>query len=135
MGEVADFGFGGLSRDRETLIRSAITAWRDGLINLTGSNRLLNFKPSRTGMIRLVRPATEDVWSRLAANGSYGFRSLQAGQADHGAGHEPNSAEADEEFSVSPPAADILDTDKPPEDLAASLRTLSRRSNQDYLDR
>jgi very-short-patch-repair endonuclease len=132
---VADFGFGWPSRDRETLIRSAITTWRDGLINLTGSNRLLNFKPSRTGMIRLVRPAPEDVWSRLAANGGYGFRSLQAGRANHGAGREPGGAEPDEEFSVPPPAADILDTDKPSEDLAAALRTLYRRSNQDYLDR
>jgi hypothetical protein len=132
---VADFGFGGPSRDRETLIRSAITVWRDSLINLTGSNRLLNFKPSRTGMIRLVRPAPEDVWSRLAANGGYGFRSLQAGRTDHGADREPEGAEPDEEFFVPPLAADILDTDKSPEDLAASLRTLSRRSNQDYLDR
>ena len=132
---MTDFGFGWHSRDRETQIRSAITAWRDGLINLTGSNRLLNFKPSRTGMVRLVRPAPEDVWSRLAANGGYRFRSLQTGRADQGADREPNGAEPNEEFSVPPPAGDILDTDKPSEDLAASLRTLSRRSNQDYLDR
>jgi len=36
---------------------------------------------------------------------------------------------------VPPPAADKLDTDKAPEDLAAALRALYRRSNQDYLDR
>ena len=29
----------------------------------------------------------------------------------------------------------MLDTDKVPEDLAAALRALYRRSNQDYLDR
>ena len=29
----------------------------------------------------------------------------------------------------------MLDTDKAPEDLAAALRALYRRSNQDYLDR
>ena len=29
----------------------------------------------------------------------------------------------------------MLDSDKPPEDLAAALRALYRRSNQDYLDR
>ena len=55
--------------------------WRDGLINLTGSNRLLNFKPSRTGMIRLVRPSPEDVLARLARGGTYRFRSLQPSQA------------------------------------------------------
>ena len=78
-----DHSFGWPSRDRETLIRSAIRSWRDGLINLTGSNRLLNFKPTnRTGMISLVRPSPEDVLSRLVMGRTYGFRSLQPKQAD-----------------------------------------------------
>jgi len=134
-GVVADSGFGWPSRDRGTLIRSAIGTWRDGLINLTGSNRLLNFKPSRTGMITLVRPSPEEALGRLARGGAYRFRSLKAKQADLGTGDEPRDGEPDEEFSVPPAAADRLDTDKAPEDLAAALRALYRRSNQDYLDR
>src|ERR1700730_7005210 len=43
--------------DRATLIRSAIGVWRDGLINLTGSNRLLNFKASKTGVVTITRPS------------------------------------------------------------------------------
>ena len=71
-----DGGFGWPSSDRDA--RSlGDRDWRDGLINLTGSNRLLNFKPSRTGMIGLVRPSPEDVLSRLARGGTYRFRSLQ----------------------------------------------------------
>ena len=72
-GGVTDSGFGWPARDCETLIRSAIGTWRDGLINLTGSNRLLNFKPSRTGMVRVVRPSSDDALARLAKGGSYGF--------------------------------------------------------------
>ena len=89
-GRVPDYNFGWPSRDRETLIRSAIRIWRDGLINLTGSNRLLNFKPSRTGMISLVRPSPEDVLSRLVMGRTYRFRSLQPKQADPGADNEPD---------------------------------------------
>jgi hypothetical protein len=37
--------------------------------------------------------------------------------------------------AIPPPAADILDTDAGPDDLAAALRALMRRSNQEYLDR
>ena len=37
--------------------------------------------------------------------------------------------------SLPPPAADVLDTDAGPDDLAAALRALMRRSNQEYLDR
>src|ERR1700722_3592128 len=131
---VPDHNFGWPSRDRETLIRSAIRSWRDGLINLTGSNRLLNFKPSKTGMIGLVRPSPEDVLSRLARGGTYRFRSLQPRSAVSAAGAEYGHGEPDVGFSV-PPAVDKLDTDKTSEDLAAALRALYRRSNQDYLDR
>ena len=83
-----DDGFGWPSSDRGTLVRSAVRVWRDGLINLTGSNRLLNFKPSRTGMIGLVRPSPEDVLIRLARGGTYRFRSLQPRPAVSGAGCE-----------------------------------------------
>ena len=135
-----DHSFGWPSRDRETLIRSAIRGWRDGLINLTGSNRLLNFKPSRTGMISLVRPSPEDVLSCLARGGAYRFRSLQPKRADSGADSGTADSGSDDGgpdagFPVPPPAADKLDADKTPEDLAAALRSLYRRSNQDYLDR
>ncbi len=66
--------------DREALIRSAIQSWRDGLINLTGSNRLLNFKPSRTGSVELIRPPAADVLARLTSHGTFGFRALRPSQ-------------------------------------------------------
>jgi hypothetical protein len=121
---VPDYGFGWPSRDRGTLIRSVVRTWRDGLTNLTGSNRLLNFRPSRTGVISLLRPSPDEVLSRLAAGGSFRFRSLRPEQAGAGA-----------DYAVPPPAADKLDADKTPEDLSAALRSLYRRSNQAYLDR
>ena len=132
---MADYGFGWPSRDRGTLIRSTIRSWRDGLINLTGSNRLLNFKPSRTGMISLPRPSPEDVLSRLAGGETYRFRALQPKRADAGADSEADHGKSAGGSAVLPPAADKLDADKTPEDLAAALRSLCRRSNQDYLDR
>ena len=132
-GRVAEGGFGWPSRDRDGLVRSAIGTWRDGLINLTGSNRLLNFKPSRTSVISVVRPAPPDVLSRVARGGVYRFRSLQPKPAEVGQDGSGPSAPGD--VPVPPPAVDRLDTDKPADDLAAALRALYRRSNQDYLDR
>ncbi|HXZ74211.1 MAG TPA: DUF4011 domain-containing protein, partial [Streptosporangiaceae bacterium] len=120
------------SADREALIRAAIGGWRDSLIGLTAANPLLNLKPGRTGMIRLIRPAPGDVLARLRAGGTFTFRSAapEPGAAGHGglAGGQNGWA---------PPAgpADILDTDAGPEDLDAALRALTRRSNQEYLDR
>jgi hypothetical protein len=85
-------------------------------------------------MVSLLRPSPEEVLSRLARGGSYHFRPLRPGQSDSGTVDESES-EPEAEFSVPPPAADMLDADKTPEDLAAALRSLYRRSNQDYLDR
>ena len=70
------------SGGREALIRSAIHDWRDGLINLTGSNRLLNFKPSRTGSVELIRPSSADVLARLTGHGTYQFRALRPNKSD-----------------------------------------------------
>ncbi len=172
--------------DREALIRSAIQSWRDGLINLTGANRLLNFKPSRTGSVELIRPPAADVLARLTGHGTFGFRALRPRQtaeepaaeepaaeepaaeepaaeepaAEEPAAEEPAAEEpAAEEPAAQdpaaqdpappapdeagpaetpplpPPAPDTLDADIDPDDLAAALRSLYRRSSQEYLDR
>jgi hypothetical protein len=135
---VQDDGAGRPSADREALIRAAIGSWRDGLISLTGANRLLNFKPSRTGTIGLVRPAPADILSRLRMGGTYTFRSLapEPGAAGYGGpATGQNGWVHGGPHAVPPPAADTLDTDAGPDDLAAALRALMRRSNQEYLDR
>jgi very-short-patch-repair endonuclease len=86
-------------------------------------------------MVSLLRPSPQEVLSRLARGGSYRLRPLRPKEADSGTVGKSDSGEPDAEFSVPPPAADMLDSDKTPEDLAAALRSLYRRSNQDYLDR
>src|SRR5215831_1524855 len=123
---VRDDGHDRRSADREMLIRAAIRSWRDSLIDLTGASRLISLAPGTTGTIRLVRPSAGDILSRLAAGGSYTFRSPEPEPAGHAtAVGGPGEA----------PAVNILDTDQDPGDLASALRALMRRSDQQYLDR
>jgi hypothetical protein len=126
---VQDDGTGRPPADREALIRAAIGSWRDGLVGLTRANRLLNFRPSRTGTIGLVRPAPADILARLRTGGTYTFRSLgpEPGAAGYGGPAVAQNGWAH--------GSDILGTDAGPDDLAAALRALMRRSNQEYLDR
>ncbi|HYB87929.1 MAG TPA: DUF3320 domain-containing protein [Streptosporangiaceae bacterium] len=140
---VRDEGNGRPSADRELLIRSAIRGWRDSLICLTAANRLLNFKPSRAGAIELARPGADDVLSRLRSGGTFTFRSLAPKPAEPalsawkpatlaaGPGGEPAGGAA----AAPPPTDGILDTGSSPDDLAAGLRALARRSDREYLDR
>ena len=133
-----DDGTGRPSADREALIRAAIGSWRDSLISLTRANRLLNFRPSRTGAIGLVRPAAADILARLRTGGTYTFRSLAPEPGAPGYGGPAtgqNGWAHGGPPAIPPPAEDILDTDAGPDDLAVALRALMRRSNQEYLDR
>ncbi len=120
--------------DRDTLIRAAIRSWRDGLINLTGSNRLLNFRPSRTGSVALTRPPAEEVLARLARRQTYQFRALREDAQVTSASPAVEPA-ADPAQPLPPPAPDTLDVDTDPDELASALRSLHRRSTQEYLDR
>ena len=130
-----DTGFGWPSRDRGTLVRQAIHTWRDSLINLTRSNRLLNFRPSRTSAITLIRPSASEVLIGLARGQKYRIRSLQPRQAERAENAEAEREYESRESTVPPPAPGFLDTEKSWEDLTPALRALYRRSSQDYLDR
>src|SRR5215831_19535540 len=116
---VRDDGNDRRSADREMLIRAAIRSWRDSLIDLTGASRLISFTPGAAGTIGLVRPSAGDVLSRLAAGGSYTFRSPEPGPAGHttaaGGPGEPVPGPGGPA-----PAMNILDTDKNPGDLASA---------------
>jgi hypothetical protein len=51
--------------DPSGLVRIALREWSDSLVNLTGANRLLRLRPSRTGTIEIVRPSAEEILSGL----------------------------------------------------------------------
>ncbi len=120
-GGVQDDGGSRSSIGREALIRSAISRWRVGLIDVAAAHRLLTLRPGGTGVIEVARPAAGDVLTRLRTGGSFAFRSLTpwAGAA----------------ATVPPPAPYLLDTRMEPDDLEAALQALIRRSNQESLER
>ena len=118
---VLDNGGGRSSADPEALIRSAISRWRVSLIDVAAASRLLSLRQAGPGTIDVIRPAAEDVLSRLRAGGSFAFRSLAP------RGGAPAGEPA--------PAPYLLDTRKEPDDLEAALQSLMRRSNRESLER
>ena len=47
-------------------ISAALTVWRNGLVNLTGVNRLINFKKTKTGTMPITAPSTQQILDGLA---------------------------------------------------------------------
>ncbi|MET0418998.1 MAG: DUF4011 domain-containing protein, partial [Actinoplanes sp.] len=54
-------------------VGAALRAWRDGLVNLDGANRLLNFRASDNGYLDIPAPAPAEIVARLAAGGEQAF--------------------------------------------------------------
>jgi len=109
--------------DSESVVRAAIRDWSDSLVNLTSANRLLKFRPSRTGTIEIVQPSAEEVLSGLVAKRTWRFRAIDP------------QGDADIDGGASQPLLHVLDTRKPEADLGAALRNLARRSTQEFLNR
>lgn len=116
-------------------VRQAIRKWRDGLVNLTGTNRLLNLKPSKTGMLAIAQPAPGRVLTAVLAGRGYAFRALRP-DPEKGEPAEDEDAVLSDTGPGAPrlSSPDHLDVDKPAGDLGRSLRNLYRRSSQAYLD-
>jgi hypothetical protein len=94
-------------------VRAALRAWRDGLVNLDGSNRLLNFRPADNGLLEIAGPGPAEIVRALQQGGEHSFL--------------PFGARAD--------ADGLFRTDLPGPELGPLLRRLARRARQDFLDR
>jgi hypothetical protein len=60
----------------------ALRLWRDGLINLTGHNRALNFRPTKTGTVTLDSPSLAEIFDGLRSKKAWSFR----GRPEYGTG-------------------------------------------------
>ena len=108
------------------LVRDSIGTWRDKLVNLSRSNRLLSFRASRTGAVPIVDPGPSEVIAGLAARATFAF---QGPTVDMSKEPEPAQAGRGRRRLV------VLHTTTAEKDLSAALRNLLRRSQQEYLDR
>ncbi|KGN37504.1 DUF3320 domain-containing protein [Knoellia subterranea] len=109
-------------------VTEALRVWRDGLVNLTGTNRALNFKHSKTGTVSLTAPGLHDIYDGLRRGVEWQFE----GEPDP---DDPISYEDDATQSTQAGARARLHCRKPNKELGSALRNLARRANQEFLDR
>lgn len=104
-------------------VSEALRVWRDGLINLTGTNRALNFRHTKTGSVPIEAPSLAVVLHGLRSGRTWRFRGLP----------EPTGDE--EQPRILKPDVNELLTSMAEKDLSRALKNLQRREQQEYLDR
>lgn len=117
---------------RQRIVRDAIAQWRDGLVNLSRSNRLLNFRARRTSAVEIVDSDPSKLLSALSRGQEFAFRGpvvdLDKASAAGPAEPTPQAGQRGGRFGV-------LRTATGGSDLSGALRNLFRRAQQEYLDR
>ncbi|WP_405103026.1 DUF3320 domain-containing protein [Micromonospora sp. NBC_01412] len=107
-------------------IINALKVWRDSLVNLTGVNRLINFKHTRTGTVQITSPTGQEILDGLRARRPWSFQGVR--EADQ-------PFDADEDGPLALPSGSVLHSPKADKDLAPVLRSLMRKARQEHLDR
>lgn len=120
-------------------IRKALHAWRDSLLSLTGRNRLLNYRPTRSSTIDFVETSPDDVINMIATGKGVpvaGLTPAPAPTPSEVTGDELEEAALSEieetDFSKFP---NHLFAKKTQRDVDRGLRLLATTATREYLDR
>ena len=136
-----------MSKAEREIITRVVAGWRDNLINLSGTNRLLNFNMSRSSAVPVKEPAFEEVLRRLSTASGIEFVPLREEDEED----DPDNDLVIDEI-ISPLAHDesqiffrmpiesvlsesrLLGADLDKRKLSTALKNLVSRSRQTYLD-
>lgn len=125
-------------------VLNAIRQWRDSLVNLTGRNRLLNYRPTRSSTIEFSRHTANDVYRIIESDEltfTMGTRPPEKPRAVDVEGDEVTSEELEQaalsqihefDFDSYP---DHLFAHKTQRDVDRALRTLAGISKREFIDK
>lgn len=128
----------------DTKVRAAIRQWRDSLVNLTGRNRLLNYRPTRASTIEFTRHSAAEVHRIIASSDltyTMGTRPPEKVSTIDVEGEDVTSDELEQavldqlqefDFDSYP---DHLFADKTQRDVDRALRLLAGTSKREYIDK
>lgn len=132
--------------DARQVARQAIAQWRDKLVNLTGTNRLLRFRVTKSSTLAITQPPLPELLGRLQSGREWEFVALRAAEiesegVDEGSGSLFGAIEGGSEGDFVPGGRQRVEQD--PKALGANhdparmrtiLRTLLTNANRTFLD-
>lgn len=115
-------------------LTAALSVWRESLVNLSGVNRLIKFKPSKSGSLVIDSPEPDVILSGLRSGTKWLFSGTEEQVHDDAAG---SSAQVARPVKTVPAVerARVLHTPRPEKEIGPVLRGLMRRANAELLDR
>ncbi|MFY1655225.1 DUF4011 domain-containing protein [Solwaraspora sp. WMMB762] len=108
-------------------IVAALGLWRETLVSLTGTNRLINFKQSKTGTVQIVSPTGAEILAGLKNGAVWALLGSQD--------EEDQAAHTAAGPALPVDATALARVARPDNEVSPVLRNLMRRSNQEYVDR
>jgi hypothetical protein len=112
-------------------LTAALGVWREGLVNLSGVNRLIKFKASKSSALVIDSPEPDFILSGLRTGAKWLFMGSEVQEQDE-------CAIANEALlrTVRATYRDrVLHTPRPEKEIGTVLRGLMRRANAELLDR
>lgn len=124
-----------MSHDREKL-RTALTQWRESLVNLSGRNKLLNYRPTKSSTLEFARHTAEEVLDLIQQNdGVYAVGTKPPVRKDGDeASLEDEVLEVIEDFDYDR-FPDHLFVDRTQHDVDRILKNLAAAARREYLDK
>lgn len=105
-------------------IQRALKSWREGLVGLTKSNRLVKFNAPKSSSLLIDSPDMNEIWARFAKEGHQTFR-----------GDSPRHGADSSQGTIEPPSGNFLHSPRPDLEVGTVLRNLMRKGQAEYLDR
>lgn len=112
-------------------VSAALKVWRDGLVNLSGVNRLIKFKASKTGSVFFDSPSPQAIVNGLAAGTEWRIQGTAAPIEPDGDG----SSRDEQPVTKMLEGSDVLRSPRVDTELGPVLRNLMRKANTEFLDR
>jgi hypothetical protein len=126
-----------ITADDRLRLDAQLARWRDDLVDLARTNRLVNFRHTKTATLEIIAPAPRDILNGLAGRAGGWYFAHQTAESVREADVLEEDAILDDTDlpRAEPPSGHLLTTKPDARALDSSLRTLERRASQEYLDK
>ena len=127
-----------MNKEQRQRTLDQLERWRQDILDLSRRNRLLYYRPLKTGSLEIISPEPAALVARLREHGDLGW-SFEDYTGEEFADAEPPLAEEAHERDSQDDltlenSTDLLVTDRHGASLLRSLRSLARTAEQQYMD-